>query len=127
MSSIQQYRVFNRWLGLALSIVFIYPLLFSKLDKQQQIFCAHKVYLGKACNSCGVTHDFKHILNGKYFKDQTLQNNHSIPVFLFFVSAFLARFLISFLIQRYRLRLVLMLDVAWHCGLGLYAFSGFWL
>jgi hypothetical protein len=126
MSAIEQYRLFNKLIGIALALVFIYPLLFSKLGSHQQIVCVHKVYLGKPCNSCGITHDFKHILKGHYFKDHVLQNVHSIKVFLFFFSAFVSRFLISILIKRFLLKWILILDVIWHSSLAMYAFLGFW-
>ncbi len=126
MNNAQQYRLFNGLMGIALSLVFIYPLLFSKLDANQQIYCVHKVWLNKPCNSCGITHDFKHILKGTYFKQQVLQNEHSIKVFLFFVSLLLSRIVLSMCSKKIVLKSILTIDITWHICLAIYAFSGFW-
>jgi hypothetical protein len=127
MTPIRQYRLFNLFMAFALLIVFIYPLLFSRLEAQHQIVCVHKSIIGKPCNSCGITHDFKQFMNGTYMQNHILQNEHSIKVFLFFLSAFLSRFLIALLLKFDSLIRILTLDILWHSVFAFYAFIGFWI
>jgi hypothetical protein len=112
---------------ISLLVVFTYPLIFSRLDKQQQIVCVHKSLIGISCNSCGITHDFKHFINGEYAQNHILQNEHSIKVFLFFISVFLSRFLVSLILKFNSLVRILTLDILWHCAFAFYAFIGFWI
>jgi hypothetical protein len=126
MSPIRQYLFFNLLMAFSLLVVFIYPLMFSQLDAKQQVVCVHKSLLDKPCNSCGITHDFKHFINGEYVQNRVLQNEHSIKVFLFFISLFLSRFLISFILKFNHLVRILISDILWHCVFACYAFIGFW-
>ncbi len=127
MTKVAQYRLFNMFLAIALLVVFIYPLLFSQLSTNQQIYCVHQTALGKACNSCGITHDFKTILSGDYFQNKPLQNVHSIKVFAFFLSLFITRLAISIVVNLKNTAMLIIADSIWHILLAIYAFFHFWV
>jgi hypothetical protein len=127
MNPIKQYHFFNLLIAISLLAVFIYPLIFSQLEDKQQFVCVHKLFLGKPCSSCGITRDFKHIINGEYLQNKILQNEHSIKVFSFFISLFLSRFLISWMLKFTSLIKILILDILWHSVFAFYAFIGFWI
>jgi hypothetical protein len=125
MNSISQYKWINLGLALVLVWVFIYPIFI--LDTSQALSCTHVQLIGKICNSCGLSRDFRNILNGLYWSgDAAMINRQSLKVFIFFLVLFLSRFIIYIKPKTFSLTVFLILDILLHLILGINAFLPFY-
>jgi len=74
----------------AILLVFAYSGIFSPDKNNYPVVCLHEKITGQPCFSCGLSHSFSLILQGK-ISEATQWNPHGFRVFLFFIVQFVFR------------------------------------
>ena len=102
------YLKVNIILGGVIILIMIYSLLFSPDKNDYPIACIHEVITGQECVSCGLSHSFSLILQGRI--DEANQwNSNGMRVFFFFGAQLFLRFLFSvtvYLCSQYRRHII---------------------
>ena len=86
----EPYHIINLFFAVALLLVFVYSGIFSPEKNNYPIVCLHEKITGQPCFSCGLSHSFSLILQGK-ISEAKQWNPHGFRVFLFFIAQFVFR------------------------------------
>ena len=86
----EPYHVINMFFIAAILLVFAYSGIFSPDKNNYPVVCLHEKITGQPCFSCGLSHSFSLILQGK-ISEATQWNPHGFRVFLFFIVQFVFR------------------------------------
>jgi hypothetical protein len=89
------YLKVNIILGGVIILIMVYSLIFSPDKGDYPVACIHEVVTGQECVSCGLSHSFSLILQGRI--DEANQwNSNGMRVFFFFGAQLFLRLLFSF-------------------------------
>jgi hypothetical protein len=84
------YSIINLCFAIIIFLVFVYSGIFSPDKNNYPVVCLHEKITGHPCLSCGLSHSFSLIIQGKI--DEANQcNPHGLRVFLFFVAQLIFR------------------------------------
>jgi hypothetical protein len=86
----EPYHVVNLCFAIIIVLVFVYSAVFSPEKNNYPVVCLHEKITGQPCVSCGLSHSFSLILQGK-ISEANQWNRYGFRVFLFFVAQLVFR------------------------------------
>lgn len=90
----EPYICVNIALTVVLLFVFFYSALFSPEKDNYPVVCIHERLTGEPCASCGLSHAFSLILQGR-ISEAYRWNNNAMRVFIFFAAQLIMRIVFS--------------------------------
>ena len=86
----EPYHIINLFFAIMLLLIFAYSGIFSPGKNNYPIVCLHEKITGQQCLSCGLSHSFSLIMQGKI--DEANQwNPYGFRIFLFFIAQLIFR------------------------------------
>lgn len=122
----EPYLILNIVLAGVILLIMLYSGIFSPEKDNYPVICIHEKLTGEPCSSCGLSHSFSLILQGRI--DEAYQwNKNGMRVFIFFVSQFFMRIFFSRFYFRNpgSRRQLILLDIAGSIVIFLIAFMPF--
>lgn len=122
----EPYICVNIALTVVLLFVFFYSALFSPEKDNYPVVCIHERLTGEPCVSCGLSHAFSLILQGR-ISEAYRWNNNAMRVFIFFAAQLLMRIVFSVFYLRHpeTVRQLIVYDVLASATIFLIAFMPF--
>jgi hypothetical protein len=86
----EPYHIINLCLAAVIFLVFVYSVIFSPEKNNYPVVCLHEKLTGQPCVSCGLSHSFSLIMQGK-LNEANRWNPYGPRVFLFFAAQLVFR------------------------------------
>lgn len=86
----EPYHIINMCFAAVILIVIAYSAVFSPQKNNYPVVCLHQKLTGQPCVSCGLSHSFSLIMQGK-IDEANRWNQHGLRIFLFFAAQLVFR------------------------------------
>ena len=86
----EPYHIVNLCFAIIIVLIFVYSAVFSPEKNNYPVVCLHEKITGQPCFSCGLSHSFSLILQGK-IGEANRWNRYGFRVFLFFAAQLVFR------------------------------------
>lgn len=122
----EPYTRVNIALTVVLFFVFFYSAIFSPVKDNYPVVCIHEKLTGEPCASCGLSHAFSLILQGR-ISEAYRWNSNAMRVFIFFAAQLLMRIVFSVFYLRHpeTVRQLIVYDILASATIFLIAFMPF--
>ena len=94
------YQMINIFAGIIIIGVIAWTALFDSYS-ENMVECVYLVNLGEECSTCGITRSFSEMIKGDFYT-ASLYNRSGPLVFIFFVSQFVLRIVVTLILINIR-------------------------